>query len=443
MAPFDITNNLSAISYALVFFAIGIGFGAVLEMAGFGDSRKLAAQFYFRDMTVFKVMFTGIVVACVLVYLASAFELLDFSRVWVNPTYLASGITGGLIMGVGFIVGGFCPGTSIVAASTLKIDGLFFVLGALFGVYLFGETVGNFESFFLVTYLGRFTLPDWLGLPTGVVVLMLVLMALVMFWGAEFAEAYFGEKRPTSQIRLIPHRKGNLIGASLLVVGSIALIAKGQPTYEQRWAAIAPTGNKLIRKRAIFVHPAEVVDLKSDPALAVRVFDLRDERDFNLFHIGESRRVPFSEIDAPVFVKELLDFPDNAISFLVSNGEKKALSAWKILKAQGVVNLYIIEGGINRWLELYPLPRCVATKVKRPGDSEHLAYRFNYAVGSRVRAAYPQLEIGKWPQVCLSSKGSAYAEAGQTADHAQTKKSYPYTKKVKIQKKRVIKGGCG
>jgi rhodanese-related sulfurtransferase len=267
-----------------------------------------------------------------------------------------------------------------------------------------------------------------------------------MFWGAEFAEAYFGEKRPASQIRLMPRKGRNLIAAIVLVIGCIALVAKGQPTAEQRWAKIADTGNKLIRKRAVFVHPAEIVELKSDMALSVRIFDLRDERDFNLFHIGESQRVPPSEITDPSFVKGLLDLPDNAIVFLVSNGEKTALSVWKNLKAQGVVNLYIVEGGINRWLDLYPLPRCLASKVNAKGkraNSERLAYRFNYAVGSRSHAAFPHLEIGKWPEVCLASESAAHAAGPQTAHHEETKKTRSYTKKVKLQKKRVIKGGCG
>ena len=74
---------------------------------------KLAAQFYFKDMTVLKVMFTAIVVAMVLIFLTTGFGWLDFNLIWVNPTYLWPGIVGGLIMGVGFIVGGFCPGTSL------------------------------------------------------------------------------------------------------------------------------------------------------------------------------------------------------------------------------------------------------------------------------------------------------------------------------------------
>ena len=44
-------------SYA-VYAMIGVAFGMTLEAAGFGNSKKLAAQFYFKDMRVFKVMFT-------------------------------------------------------------------------------------------------------------------------------------------------------------------------------------------------------------------------------------------------------------------------------------------------------------------------------------------------------------------------------------------------
>ena len=108
---------MDTLVYVLLGLTSGVGFGVVLELSGFGDSRRLSAQFYLRDMTVIKVMFTGIVVAAVLIHLASAFQLLDMSKVWINPTYLVPGIVGGLIMGVGFIVGGFCPGTSLVAAT--------------------------------------------------------------------------------------------------------------------------------------------------------------------------------------------------------------------------------------------------------------------------------------------------------------------------------------
>ena len=124
----------------VIFGLIGFAFGFTLEMSGFGDSRKLAAQFYFTELTVLKVMFTAIVTAMVLLFGAVSLGFLNFNLVWVNPTYLASGILGGLIMGVGFIVGGFCPTTSLASASTGKIDGMMFILGGFVGAFLFCET---------------------------------------------------------------------------------------------------------------------------------------------------------------------------------------------------------------------------------------------------------------------------------------------------------------
>lgn len=109
MTPFPLllTEIIGKFGAYLIFLAIGFAFGYTLEVAGFGNSKKLAAQFYFKEMTVLKVMFTGIIVAMVLIFGASAIGLLDYNLVWVNPTYLWPGIVGGLIMGVGFILGGF------------------------------------------------------------------------------------------------------------------------------------------------------------------------------------------------------------------------------------------------------------------------------------------------------------------------------------------------
>jgi uncharacterized membrane protein YedE/YeeE len=151
----------------VLFAVIGFAFGFTLEMSGFGDSRKLAAQFYFTELTVLKVMFTAIVTAMVLLFGAVGLGLLNFSQVWVNPTYLWSGILGGLIMGVGFIVGGFCPTTSLASASTGKIDGMLFMLGGFVGAFLFGETEQYFTNWYNnAGYYGRLTL-DRLGRPAG------------------------------------------------------------------------------------------------------------------------------------------------------------------------------------------------------------------------------------------------------------------------------------
>ena len=186
MAPFDLVALFGTTGSYLVYVAIGFAFGFILESSGFGDSRLLAAQFYFRELRVLMVMFTAITVAMILIFWSIALGWLDYDEIWVKPTYLWPGIAGGLIMGVGFILGGYCPGTSLVSVATLKLDGAFFLLGIIAGVTLFGETAGLISTFWNSGYLGIFTLPELLHLETGVVVLLVVCLALVMFAGFEW-----------------------------------------------------------------------------------------------------------------------------------------------------------------------------------------------------------------------------------------------------------------
>lgn len=194
MAPFDLTASLGDMGSWMVYLGIGFGFGFILESSGFGDARKLAAQFYWKDLSVLKVMFTAIIVCMTLIFWATALGWLDYDQIWVSPTYLWPGMLGGLIMGVGFVIGGYCPGTSLVSMATLKIDGMFFVLGVSIGVFLFGETVSLFNAFWHSGDLGRYTLPEWLDLPTGLVVLLVVCLALLSFWaGEKLRRAIYGK----------------------------------------------------------------------------------------------------------------------------------------------------------------------------------------------------------------------------------------------------------
>ena len=176
----------------LVFaFLIGIGFGWFLERAGFGSAKVLAAQFYLHNMTVLKVMFTAIVTAMLGLGLLSAVGWLDLSKVYVTPTFLVPQIVGGLLLGVGFVIGGYCPGTSLVAASTGRLDGMVFVLGVFFGVFVFGEVYPAIEPFTQLTPMGTVTIPEFFGVGYGTVMFAVVVMAIGMFLTAEWAEKKF------------------------------------------------------------------------------------------------------------------------------------------------------------------------------------------------------------------------------------------------------------
>ena len=178
-------------------FVIGIGFGFFLERAGFGSAKKLVSQFYLDDLAVFKVMFTAIVTAMLGVTYLAWMGVLDLSLVYMTPTWLWPQIVGGLVLGVGFAVGGYCPGTSVAATATGRIDGLVYVLGLVFGTVVFAEAFPLLKGFFYSGSYGQQTLPGVLGLSYGVVVFAVVLMAIGGFAGAGWLEKRFA--RPASQ----------------------------------------------------------------------------------------------------------------------------------------------------------------------------------------------------------------------------------------------------
>ena len=168
---------------------IGIAFGFFLERAGLGSAKKLSAQFYLKDMTVFKMMFTAIITAMVGVFWLNWFGLLHADMIYLTPTYVWPQIIGGLVFGVGFIVGGYCPGTSCVALATGSLDGIMNVVGLLLGILVFGEVYPWIEGFYTAGGMGQITFPEYFSLPGGLMVFILVLTALAGFWASEWIES--------------------------------------------------------------------------------------------------------------------------------------------------------------------------------------------------------------------------------------------------------------
>lgn len=200
MGPLSVISSLPEWVNLLIGFIIGIGFGFALEQAGFSSSRKLAGMFYGYDTTVLKVFFTAAIVALVGSQFLSFFGLLDLSFVYVNPYYVGSSIFGGVIMGAGFVMGGFCPGTGISALSIGKIDAFFFLIGGMVGAFLFAETFPLVESFALGGFKGPMKVDEWLGVSPGVFTLILIAAAVILFWMAELAEKKFNKPEITSEI---------------------------------------------------------------------------------------------------------------------------------------------------------------------------------------------------------------------------------------------------
>jgi len=179
----------------IVAFLIGIGFGFFLERAGFGSARKLTAQFYFTDLAVFKVMFSAIITAMIGLFYLGWMGVLDLSLMYLTPTFMLPQVVGGLLLGVGFVVGGYCPGTACVGLATGKIDALVNLLGIFAGILVFGELFPFVEAFYTATPMGQVTLPQIMNIPYGVVVFAVILMAVGGFAGATRVEKAMAKRK--------------------------------------------------------------------------------------------------------------------------------------------------------------------------------------------------------------------------------------------------------
>ncbi|GAB1451132.1 hypothetical protein MASR2M47_11880 [Draconibacterium sp.] len=191
MGPLIVYEIISENTNLFLAFIIGIGFGFVLEANGFSSSRRLAGMFYGYDTTVLKVFFTAAIVGATGLLFLSLFHWIDLSYIYINPTYLWSTLGGGVIMGAGFILGGYCPGTSFCAASIGKLDALAFIGGMFIGILIFTEGFPLWENFYNAKFLGAPIISDMLGTSRGVLTFIIILVALGMFWVGEWSEKKF------------------------------------------------------------------------------------------------------------------------------------------------------------------------------------------------------------------------------------------------------------
>ncbi|MFD0763047.1 DUF6691 family protein [Lutibacter aestuarii] len=167
-------NNIIAI-------IIGIVFGFVLEASGFSSSRKLAGVFYGYDFAVLKVFFTAALVSLIGILYMDYLGYINMEQLYVHPTYLWGAIIGGVIMGVGFVSAGFCPGTSLCAVAIGKIDAIVYVIGIMVGIFIFSELYTVFQPLYEGYFYGNITLMDSFGINRYWFVFVFTIIAILAF----------------------------------------------------------------------------------------------------------------------------------------------------------------------------------------------------------------------------------------------------------------------
>ena len=206
------------------------------------------------------------------------------------------------------------------------------------------------------------------------------------------------------------------LGAAFLLLASATLAWYGQPDLDQKWEYLAPRYEPQLVEREVYIDPAELLHLMNDDYIHLVIYDVRTESDWNEFHLVDARRVSLQGLQEE---RELLrSLPENAVVVVVSNDEMLATEAWKRLMVLAKPNAYILEGGLNLWLNIYGVPEeehdshGKASLGKPDGTLRH---EFKLALGDRHAAARPDEHL---------------------VPHRE------YTPRVKLMKKIAKAGGC-
>lgn len=340
MGPFvpDIISD----ELSLVFgFLIGIAFGFVLEQAGFSSSRKLTGLFYGRDFTVLRVFFTAAITAMSGVLLLASMGFLDTSIIYVNPTYLRSAIIGGAIMGVGFVVGGYCPGTSVCGAAIGKVDAMVFVVGGVIGVLLFGEGFPLYDAFYTADFLGDVTVPDSLGISSGLFGLLLICAAVGAFMLTTRIEQRVNPSAISKTFPVGRHRAAGLAALALGVV--LALL----PTYrDSLLSRVADEGiGNSTAAPSITSDELAFRILDKDPWL--QIIDTRDSMSFARITLPGAVHIPIDEM----FGKQWRDIlnQDRLKKVFFAENDSLGRQAAALALTMGYKNVRFLRGGMEEF----------------------------------------------------------------------------------------------
>lgn len=336
LVPDIISNNLNFI----VALVIGVLFGAILEQAGFSTSKKLVGLFYGYDFTVLRVFFTAGIVAMIGVMIFAHYGLLDMSLVYINPTFLWSAIIGGIIMGLGFILGGFCPGTSVCAAAIGKIDAMLFIVGAFFGVLIFAEGYPVFEPLYKAANLGSPRLFETLGMSQNIFAFLMVSMALTAFWVTSIIENKVN-KVDKPVIRFTPYYIG-LSAIGLMLVISAFIFPEKKESLTQLVENIDFVKSYPLETMTVDEFAYRLIDETDNK---FQIIDFRLEKEFSKESLPKSTLFTLDNL----FEKEpsqLLRLKKR-INVFVANDELTERKMAIIANELGYKRIKILKGGLN------------------------------------------------------------------------------------------------
>lgn len=116
----------------LLALIIGGAFGAVLDRVGASNPNVIGRMLALVDLRLMKAILLAIGIGSILMFGGQMAGLVEVGHMSVKTTY-AGVFVGGLMLGFGWALSGYCPGTGVVAAGAGRRDALAFIAGGLLG----------------------------------------------------------------------------------------------------------------------------------------------------------------------------------------------------------------------------------------------------------------------------------------------------------------------
>ena len=116
----------------LLAIILGIAFGVVLDRIGASNPNWIGKMLSLTNLHLMKTILLAIGVGSVLMFAGQMVGLVDVGHMSVKTAYVGV-FVGGLMLGAGWAVSGYCPGTGVCAAASGRKDALFFIAGGLLG----------------------------------------------------------------------------------------------------------------------------------------------------------------------------------------------------------------------------------------------------------------------------------------------------------------------